>query len=116
MNKKVVLFAFNGDPMCFVHVMLTAIDMKRRGFDVKVVIEGSATKLIADMAREGAPFGDLYKDFTGSGFVDCVCKACANKMGVLEAVQEQGFYLCYELSGHPSMGRYIESGYEVITF
>ena len=116
MGKKIVLFAFNGDPMCFVHVMLTAIDMKKRDFDVRVVIEGSATKLVAELTREGALFGNLYRDFIAAGLVDCVCKACANKTGAIESAREQGFALCDELSGHPSMARYIESGYDVITF
>ena len=53
--KKVVLFAFNGEPMCFVHVLLNALDMKEKGFEVRVVIEGAATKLIPDLAAEGNP-------------------------------------------------------------
>jgi hypothetical protein len=27
--KKAVLFAFNGDFMCFIHVLLNALDMQR---------------------------------------------------------------------------------------
>ena len=42
MAEKVVLVAFQGEPMCFVHVLLNALDMHERGFDVKVVIEGAA--------------------------------------------------------------------------
>ncbi len=44
--KKLALFAFNGDPMCFIHILLNALDMKEKGFDGKIIIEGSATKLI----------------------------------------------------------------------
>jgi len=116
MNKKYVLFAFNGDPMCFVHVMLTALDMKKRDFDVRVVIEGSATKLVSYLAREDSPFGGLYNDFRSSGLVECVCKACANKTGSLDSARDQGYKLCDELLGHPSMARFIEDGYTVITF
>ena len=39
--KKVALFAFNGDFKCFAHVLLNALDMKAKGYDVKVVIEGN---------------------------------------------------------------------------
>jgi hypothetical protein len=28
--KKIALFVFNGDPMCFIHVLLNALDMKER--------------------------------------------------------------------------------------
>jgi hypothetical protein len=30
--KKVALFAFNGEPMCFVHVLLNALDMKEKDY------------------------------------------------------------------------------------
>ena len=32
--EKVALFAFNGELMCFIHVLLNAIDMKEKGYDV----------------------------------------------------------------------------------
>ena len=115
-ERKYVLFAFNGDPMCFVHVVLTALDMKEREFDVKVVIEGSATRLVKDLAREGAPAAKQYADLRDAGLIECVCKACSNKTGALEAAEEQGLPLCSELSGHPGMARFIEDGYTVITF
>jgi hypothetical protein len=114
--KKVALFSFNGEPMCFVHVLLNGLDMKERGFDVKVVIEGTATKLVPDLAAPGKPFAALYEKAKGLGIVDCVCKACANKMGTLASAEEQGLTLCDEMMGHPSAGRYLAEGYEVIAF
>jgi len=50
--KKVVLFAFNGELMCFIRVLLNALDMNERGHEVKIVIEGAATKLVPEMAKE----------------------------------------------------------------
>ena len=44
MDKKVAIFAFNGETMCFAHALLNALDMKEKGYDIKLVIEGSATK------------------------------------------------------------------------
>ena len=44
--KKFALFVFNGDPMCFIHVLLNAIDMSEKGHEAKIIIEGAATKLI----------------------------------------------------------------------
>lgn len=42
--KKTALFVFNGDPMCFIHVLLNALDVRKKGCEVKIVVEGSATK------------------------------------------------------------------------
>ena len=44
--KKFVLFVFNGDPMCFIHVLLNALDMKAKEHEAKIIIEGASVKLI----------------------------------------------------------------------
>lgn len=114
--KKNALFAFNGEPMCFVHVLLNALDMEEKGYDVKVIIEGSTTKLVEELADETKPFANLYKKVKDHGLIDCVCKACANKMNALNAAVDQKLPLCDELFGHPSIVKYMEQGFEIITF
>ena len=116
MNPRVVLVAFNGEAMCFVHVLLNALDMKEKGYEVKVVIEGSATKLVNELTDENNPFSTLYRNVREQGLIDCVCKACASKMGALEGVEAQGLPLCNGMKGHPSLAGYMEQGYQVITF
>lgn len=114
---KIALFAFNGDPMCFVHVLLNALDLQARGNEVELVIEGSATKLAKDLHEDaGQPFAPLYKKVKEAGLIGAVCKACAGKTGALESVMEQGLPLGEDMSGHPSMGKYLDHGYQVITF
>ncbi|MBW2019863.1 MAG: cytoplasmic protein [Deltaproteobacteria bacterium] len=114
--KKVALFAFNGELMCFIHVLLNALDMNDRGYEVKIVIEGSATKLVPELAKEGTPMFRLYEKAKGLDLIDGACKACSNKMGTLEAVRAQGLRLLDEMSGHPSIARYRDEGFEVLTF
>ena len=115
MAEKVVLVAFNGEPMCFAHVLLNALDMKERGLDVKVVVEGTATKMIASLSDPNQPFAELYERVKAAKLIDCVCKACAAKMGALAAAEAQGLPICCEMSGHPSLARYIQEGYRIIT-
>ncbi|TFF95415.1 MAG: cytoplasmic protein [Promethearchaeota archaeon] len=115
-DKKYALYAFNGDPMCFIHVILNAIDMDEKGFDVKVIVEGSACKLVEEFENESNPMHSLYKKLEDKDLLDCFCKACSNKMGVLEKVEKMGFPTCDEMMGHPSMAKYIEKGYNIITF
>jgi hypothetical protein len=114
--KKVVLVAFNGEFMCFVHVLLNALDMKERGHEVKIVIEGAATKVVPELSVEGNPLRGFYQKVKDLGLIDAVCKACSTKMNVLAEVEAEGLPLADEMSGHPSLARYIEEGYEVITF
>ena len=114
--KKFVLFVFNDDPMCFIHVLLNALDMKEKGFDCKIVIEGSATKLLPDLAKSDNPLHKLWENVKKAGLVDGVCKACSNKMGTSEAAKEQGLALLDKMSGHPGMAQYRDEGFEIISF
>jgi hypothetical protein len=114
--KKAVLFAFDGDPMCFVHVLLNALDMKAKDYDVRIVLEGSATRLIPEFERSASPLKDLVEKAAASGLIEGACRACSRKMGTLDAASAQGIPLLDDMSGHPSMARYLDEGFEIITF
>lgn len=113
---KIVLVAFQGEAMCFAHVLLNAVDMDEKGHDVKIVIEGAATQLISELADPANPFNRLYEKVKNKGLIDAVCKACASKMGTLEAAESQGLSLNGEMSGHPPLITYITAGYTVLNF
>ncbi len=110
--NKFVIFAFNGSPLYFVHVLLNALDMHSKGMDAKVIIEGEAVKLVEEMETSN---NQLYVDAREKGIIDGICKACSSKMGVLEYNETVGIPLKDEMSGHPSMALYIKDGYQVIT-
>lgn len=114
--EKVCLVAFNGEMMCFVHVLLNALDMKEKGFEVKIVMEGSATRLVSDLVKGDVPFANLYSKARAQDLFDCFCQACSAKMGVLDVIDSEGLPLRGEMGGHPSLARYIDRGFRVITF
>jgi len=116
MNKKVAIFAFNGEPMCFAHTLLNTLDMKNTEYDVKLIIEGTATKQVEELADPEKTFANLYAKVKKAGLIDCVCKACSTQTGALKSAEEQELPICGEMSGHPSLSRYMEAGYEVIVF
>jgi hypothetical protein len=114
--QKYALFVFNGDPMCFIHVLLNALDMKSRGEEALIVIEGAATKLVPELAKDDFPLHVLWNKVKLAGLVAGVCKACAGKMETLDAVKAQGLTLLDEMNGHPSMARFRSDDFEIITF
>lgn len=114
--KKAALFVFNGDPMCFVHVLLNALDMKARGIAAEIIIEGAATGLIPELDTAGNPLNGLWKKVLSARLVAGVCRACATKMGTAGAAQDMGLALLDDMSGHPSMAAYRLAGTDVITF
>ncbi|MGE4296431.1 MAG: cytoplasmic protein [Desulfovibrionaceae bacterium] len=114
--EKTALFAFNGELMCFVHVLLNGLDMKAKGYDVAIVVEGAAVALVPQLEQPDTMFHALYVKAKELGVFAGVCKACSAKLGVLEGVQASGLALLDDMSGHPSMSGYMERGYTIITF
>lgn len=110
------LYAFNGEMMCFVHVLLNALDMKGKGTECTIVFEGASVKLIPELEKKDNPFSALYAKARDAGLIDGACKACSSKMGVLDAVKEAGIPLLDDMSGHPSMSNYMIRGYTILTF
>ncbi len=115
-QKKIVLFAFRGDPLCFVHVLLNGIDLHERGKEGLIVIEGDAVTLVEKMSQPGHFLSTLYQKAKGLGIFAGACKACATKLKAIDAIKKEEIPLIGEMSGHPAMGGFMAEGYEVITF
>ena len=114
--KKTALFVFNGDPMCFIHVLLNALDLQSKGHEVRIVVEGAATKLLPSLNQADNPLYGLWQKTKNAGLVEGACKACSQKMGTAGAAGSQGLALIDDMIGHPGMAPYLEKGFNVITF
>ena len=114
--KKVALLAYNGELTCFAHVMLYALDLEKKGYEVKVVIEGAATSLIGQLAKSDAPFANLYSQLRDKKLLTCICKACSQKMGSLAEAERQGLAIVGDMQGHPSIEGFLSDGYQIISF
>ena len=110
--KKLVYFAFKGDAMCFMHILLNALDMNSKGSEVKIVIEGESVVLVQKMIESS---NLLFKKAIDAGVIECICEACSAKMGVLEYNKNCGIPLNGEMSGHPAMSKYTDDGFTIIT-
>ncbi len=115
-NQKQVIFAFRGDPMCFVHVLLNGIDLQNRDRGGLIVIEGEAVTLVPEMAKPDHFLSQLYQKAKNLGIIHGVCKACSIKLKVDKEIEKEGLPLIGSMVGHPSMGSFIEKGYDIITF
>lgn len=114
--EKAVLFAFRGEIPCFVHVMLNAIDMREKGFEVQVVLEGESSRVLAQLSRPEHPMHALFEKTKAQGLFAGACKACAHAMGALAAVEAEGLPLLDAMHGHAGMAEWVLKGYRVITF
>lgn len=114
--KKFALFVFNGDPMCFIHVLLNALDMADAGHEAKIILEGASAKLVPDLFTQKNPLNSLWTKVLERNLVDGVCKACSSKLGTLEDAKQHGLTLLEGMSGHPALSGYRDRGFEIITF
>lgn len=115
-ERKKVIFAFRGDPMCFIHVLLNAIDLHERNLGGNIIIEGEAITLVPVMSQPGHFLYSLFMKAKELGLFEGACKACSAKLKMAEQVESHKFLFLGDMSGHPSMGKYIEDGYDVLTF
>ena len=115
-NQKIVIFAFRGDPLCFIHVLLNGIDLYERGLEGLIVIEGDSVTLVPEMVKPDHFLSTLYQKAKDLGILHGACKACSVKLKVEKEIEKEGIPLIGDMSGHPSMGDFIEKGYRVITF
>ena len=114
--KKFALFVFNGDPMCFIHVLLNAMDMKKEGNDVRIIMEGASVKLLPELFKSQHPLNQLWEKVLEQQLVEGACRACASKLGTLKDAEIHNIKLIDGMAGHPSMFDFMEKGFEIITF
>jgi hypothetical protein len=114
--QKTALFVFNGSPMCFVHVLLNALDMHARGDRVQIVMEGESTRLVAELAKPDNGLHGLWRKACDQNLVAGACKACAQKLEARAGIEAHGLALLDDMNGHPGMAAFREKGYEILTF
>ena len=114
--ERILLVVFNGDPMCFIHVLLNGLDMAERGVGGRIIMEGAAVRLVPQLEQADNPLHDLWKKAKAGDLIEGVCRACAKKTGVLDDVRQLKLPLLSDIAGHPSLARYRQEGYEIITF
>ncbi len=109
--EKILFYAMKEEKMCFVHVLLNALELHEAGHEVKIIFEGMAVKLPPVLVGENNP---LYQQALDKGIVVGVCRVCSKMMGVLEENKKLGLKLLDDLKGHAGIKSYLENGYEVI--
>ncbi len=114
--KKIVLVAFQGQPMCFIHVLLNGLAMNAAGHECKVIVEGEATALLPEIQEEKHFLHALFVQVVDAGLLEGVCRACSMKMQALKKIEKMGLPLLDDMSGHPGMTKYIENGFEILNF
>ena len=110
--EKVLFYGMTGEKMCFLHVLMNALQLSEHGRQVQVVFEGASVKLVGLFEEEKNP---LYLKAKEKGVLAGVCLACSKVMGVLETNTASGLPLLDDMNGHAGMKPFLDQGYVVVS-
>ena len=110
MNKQLFVL-FNDNKGVFKHILLNVFDLAQKGYEVGIVFESKACKLISEY--ENTQY-EKFKRLKDKSLVAAVCEVCAKAMGALESAQRQGLTIDGTLHGHPSLESWIKTGFHVM--
>jgi hypothetical protein len=111
--EKYLFYVMRGQKMCFVHVLLNALDLAEAGNEVKIILEGESVTLPKTLEEER--FG-LYLKAKEKNLFAGVCYACSVQLDVLEFNKGLDYPLIKDMNGHAGMKVYVDNGYHVVTF
>ncbi|MDO5027998.1 MAG: DsrE family protein [Bacillota bacterium] len=111
--KKVLIYTMEGKKMCFLHALMNAKQLKEKGYQVKVLLEGQSVTLPKELVAENNP---LFQGLKEDGTIVGVCLACSKTLGVFEDNEKLGLAMIDDMYGHAGVGKYMEEGYEVLIF
>lgn len=111
--KKYLFYVMRSDKMCFIHVLLNALDLKDSGAEVKIVFEGQAVTLPPILTAEN---NGLYKKVHEEGLIAGVCEACAKALGVYEQIKDLELPFLNDMNQHAGLRPFTTQGYLVLTF
>lgn len=110
---KYLFYVMRGQKMCFVHVLLNALDLDEAGNEVKIIFEGESVTLPKVLEEE--KFG-LYLKAKEKNLFAGVCYACSVQLDVLAYNESLDYPLIKDMNGHAGIKTYVDKGYQVVTF
>ncbi|AKI97273.1 hypothetical protein [Kosmotoga pacifica] len=114
--KKAAILTFTSEKSVFFHALINVIDMKDKGMDTILILEGASTKFLEDMVREDRDFHQLYLKLKERAIIGAICFACSKMTKTLELAESEFLPICGSLEGHVPLNEYVEAGYQIITF
>jgi hypothetical protein len=120
MSRKILFVLFAQDVCRQLHTFLYAGDLHRKGYETKVILEGMATRLLADLDQAPPLLQKAVADAKAAGLIAGACQqACAGcgsaeDRDIVAAVRAQGVGFLSDLDNHAGIEPFVREGYEVI--
>lgn len=123
MTRKLLFLVFTDEACRQNHALLYATDLRSKGHDVKVILEGAATGSFRLLDDKESMFSRLFARAKDMGIIAGACKrasgGCATgreDRNVADIVEREGVQMLSDLEGHAGIEAFVRDGYEVIVF
>lgn len=121
-NRKLLFLVFADDACRQNHALRHALDLRRSGHEVKLVLEGQATRMLSQLGG-GSATGGLLAQARAEGIVAGACArasaGCSSgdpARDVAQLARAAGIALLSDLDGHAAIEPFVREGYEIVTF
>jgi hypothetical protein len=108
--NKFAIVAFRGEKPCVLHALLNCSDMRKKGFNALVILEGGSVKFIDEMFNNG--FSMPWEQI--KPLIDCACFGCTKMFHMEEAAKMAEIRTEGGMSEHVSLADYVLKGYTII--
>jgi len=116
-----VLFVLFADDVCRqLHAFLYVNDLHRKGYEARLIVEGMATRLLADLDQAPPRLQQAVADAKAAGLIAGACQQASTGCGspadrhIVAAIQAQGVGFLSDLENHAGIEPFLREGYQVI--
>ena len=121
-TRKLLFLLFSDDTCRQNHAFMYALDLHKKGYEVRIIIEGLATKVLTEIALADSRTGELLREAHQVGILAGACarasSGCASgdpDRDVAEIARTHGIVLLSDMDGHANIEPFVRNGYEVVT-
>lgn len=121
--RKILFVCFSDDGCKFNHVLMYCEELGEAGHDVKLILDGPATKMIASLNEKNSATAKKLKNLKDRGIFAGLCERASqgcsdpdSDRNVSNIAMNEGIPLISGMNGHASIRPYIDQGFELIVF
>lgn len=119
--RKILFVLFAEDGCRQAHALWYALDLHAAGHQVRLLLEGAATQLLARLDEPGFELADPIRRAQAAGVLAGACLRAsigcgcdADSSPAVEAARAAGIALPDGMGGHASIREYVRDGYEIV--
>lgn len=120
MPRKILFVLFAEDVCRQLHAFMYANDLHRKGYQTRIIVEGMATRLLADLEQAPLRLQKAVTEAKTAGLIAGACLQASSGCGsaedrdIVDAIKARDVAFLSDLDNHAGIEPFIRDGYEII--